>query len=54
MRALYLLIAAGAHDNAWALLDARALRVIIPVLCETNYAELKLVASDAAAGDYFG
>ena len=54
MRALYLLIAAGAHDNAWALLDARAIRGSNRVLSEANYAELKLVASDAAAGDNFG
>jgi len=54
MRALYLLIAAGAHDNAWALLDARAIRGSNRVLSEANYAELKLVASDAAAGDDFG
>ena len=55
MRALYLLsIAARAHDNAWALLDARAIRGSNRVLSEANYAEHKLVASDFAYLDYFG
>ena len=54
MLTLALLIAAGGASNAWALLDARAIRGSNRVLSEANYAELKLVASDAAAGDDFG
>ena len=54
MLTLALLIAAGGASNAWALLDARAIRGSNRVLSEANYAELKLVASDAAADDKFG
>jgi len=54
MLTLALLIAAGGASNAWALLDARPIRGSNRVLSEANYAELKLVASDAAAGDDFG
>ena len=54
MLTLALLIAAGGASNAWALLDARPIRGSNRVLSEANYAELKLVASDAAADDKFG
>ena len=54
MRALaFIFFAVGAPD-AWALLDARAIRGSNRVLSEANYAELKLLASDAAAYDDFG
>ena len=51
MRALYLLIAAGAHNRAWALLDARSvLRGSNRRLSTANLGQLKLVASDASSG----
>ena len=54
MLTLALLIAAGGASNAWALLDARAIRGSNRVLSEANYAEHKLVASDSANYDSFG
>ena len=54
MLTLALLITAGGASNAWALLDARAIRGSNRVLSEANYAELKLVASDSANYDSFG
>ena len=55
MRALaFIFIAAGAPD-ASALLDARrVLRRSNRLLSTANFEQLKLVASDAAAGDMFG
>ena len=51
MRALYLLIAVGAHNRAWALLDARSvLRGSNRRLSTANLGQLKLVASDASSG----
>ena len=55
MLAVALFIAAGAL-NAWALLvpARRVTRGSNRILSEANLAQLKLVASDAAAGDEFG
>ena len=55
MLAVALFIAAGA-PNAWALLvpARRVTRGSNRILSEANLAQLKLVASDAAAGDEFG
>ena len=56
MLALAVFIAAGA-PNAWALLvPARRVssRGGNRILSEASFEELKLVASDGAAGDYFG
>ena len=48
MRALYLLIAAGAHENAWALLDARTQGRMggNRRLSTANLGQLKLTAAD--------
>ena len=48
MRALYLLIAAGAHNRAWALLDARSvLRGSNRRLSTADFGQLKLTTADA-------
>ncbi len=56
MRALYLFIAAGAFNAAWALPDPRApvIRGSNRRLSTANYAERKLVANDAGPDDWFG
>jgi hypothetical protein len=55
MLALALVIAAGAPNAAWALLDARTVvRGSNRRLSTANFGQLKLVAADAASGDYFG
>ena len=48
MRALYLVIAAGAHNRAWALLDARSvLRGSNRRLSTADFGQLKLTTADA-------
>jgi hypothetical protein len=55
MLALAVFVAAGA-PNAWALLvpARRVTRGSNRILSEANFEQFKLVASDGAAGDYFG
>jgi len=54
MRAFALIFFAVGASDAWALLDARRVRRSNRLLSTANFGQLKVTASDAATGDFFG